>query len=445
MKRHLPSGSGSPFARPVEPIDAGAAVARVDRASHSAGAGERRRDPRLANDLVAERLLVAGAVSVRRERELGLRHVGAVVRDEQRFGDESLAGRVGRPAEELTVEGHGRGPACVERGCRHDAESDHRLRKLEVRHPRRVARPAAVDDEHDDAPIRALTDRRPWMASVQVVAAEVFERVEDRLAPAHDHRPAAERLRDVSPLRAQDQANGDQLARGSLDRQPLPLGSFRREHGASGRNRRAAASVLRDEADQVRVRRRGGKRRENRFGHAVVGRCRRPVRRCVERRAVRPRRPVEQVHCPPRARPCQVPSIATRSTRKLPAVSTPTIDRFGCGVVLSTPSWIRPLLGIPSAQVKRSPLTLPSSRSARPAAASTSLAPARRPPRSTGRAGACRGRRPAWRGHDVQAHRSEARELEPLLVGDARHERLDRARGRRRENACKQARNDGSQ
>jgi hypothetical protein len=54
---------------------------------------------------------------------------------------------------------------------------------------------------------------------------------------------------------------------------------------------------------------------------------------------------------------CQVPSIAILSTRRLPVRSTPTIDRRGCGVVTSTPSWIKPLLGMPSAHVKRSPFT----------------------------------------------------------------------------------------
>ena len=33
------------------------------------------------------------------------------------------------------------------------------------------------------------------------------------------------------------------------------------------------------------------------------------------------------------------------------------MERFGCGVVRRTPSWISPLEGMPSAQVKRSPFT----------------------------------------------------------------------------------------
>src|SRR5215207_526146 len=46
-------------------------------------------------------------------------------------------------------------------------------------------------------------------------------------------------------------------------------------------------------------------------------------------------------------------------------------------------------------------------------------------------------------GEDVQAHRAEAGELKPLLVGDAGHQDLHRPRGGRGENACKQAANDG--
>ena len=76
---------------PVEAIEARAALALVDRSRHSAGTRERRRDRRLTDDLVAQRLLVAGSVAVRRERHLGHRRVDAEVGDEQRFGDHPLA------------------------------------------------------------------------------------------------------------------------------------------------------------------------------------------------------------------------------------------------------------------------------------------------------------------------------------------------------------------
>ena len=57
--------------------------------------------------------------------------------------------------------------------------------------------------------------------------------------------------------------------------------------------------------------------------------------------------------------PCQVPSIWTRWTSSRPSSVMPTVERFGCGGVVSTPDCMNIPLGRPSSKVKRSALTPP--------------------------------------------------------------------------------------
>jgi hypothetical protein len=57
--------------------------------------------------------------------------------------------------------------------------------------------------------------------------------------------------------------------------------------------------------------------------------------------------------------PCQVPSIWTRWTSRVPSSVMPTVDRLGCGGVVRTPDCMNIPLGRPSSKVKRSALTPP--------------------------------------------------------------------------------------
>jgi len=56
--------------------------------------------------------------------------------------------------------------------------------------------------------------------------------------------------------------------------------------------------------------------------------------------------------------PCHVPARRTRSTWRTPSVSIPTVERKSTGPLSRIPSRIRPPVGCPSVQLKRSPLTL---------------------------------------------------------------------------------------
>ena len=278
-----------------ELVEAGLAAHPSRSSGRPRRPGEGRRDRRGLHDLVLEPLPLARAVAVRRERQLRRGRVHAVVHDEERLRDEPLAARVGRTAEELSAERHRRRAARVERGGRDDAEPCHRLRQLEVRHSRGVAGPASVDDEHHDPPVRALPDGRPRVATVEVVRAEILGGPEDRTSLADQLGTAAERLGHVAPLRPQHEPDGDRVRCDRLDGHPLGLRPSGDQHGAAGRDRRPTAPVLRDEADQVGVRRRGREGREHGLEHAVAGRGRRAVGRRVEGRPVRPRRPVDEV------------------------------------------------------------------------------------------------------------------------------------------------------
>ena len=93
------------LAFPREPIDARRTLPLIDRDGRTPGPDERRLYVARANDFVRQRLFLGDTVAVRRQDRRGdRRRVDTGVRDQERLGDGALAGGVGGPVEQLSVE-----------------------------------------------------------------------------------------------------------------------------------------------------------------------------------------------------------------------------------------------------------------------------------------------------------------------------------------------------
>jgi len=121
-------------------------------------------------------LRVVHAVCVRRE-DTGRqgRRVDAVVEDRERLRDGPLAAGIGRPVQQLAVEGHRRRAAGVKRGRRDAAQAHHRQRQLEVGQAGAVSGLPAVDGNEQDPAVGRLADPRARMAVRELIRRESFE------------------------------------------------------------------------------------------------------------------------------------------------------------------------------------------------------------------------------------------------------------------------------
>ena len=110
----------------------------------------------------------------------------------------------------------------------------------------------------------------------------------------HDDRPAAERIDHVRPRRRQRQQDGHLRPERSLVGEEAGLTPARYQHRPVGGDRLVAAvEVLRDRADERRVRPRRRERLDDRLRTAVLGRRARAPCARVQRGAVRTRRLVD--------------------------------------------------------------------------------------------------------------------------------------------------------
>ena len=255
-------------------------------------------------DLEAERLRFCDAVPVRRENRL--RRLGSddpVVEEREGVSDCARASGIGRPVQQVSVEGHRARASGVQRGSRYRSQADEHLRELEVRHADAVAALAPVDDDEDEPPVRELADARARVARVDLARAEVLQRLEDRCPVTDDHRPPADRIDDGRPVWTEDEPDEHVLADGGLGGQaarPRPAGDedrpVARDRGpSSGRD-------LRDHAYEVGRGSRRGERLEHDFDSSGSARRGRAPHGGEERHALGARSLVQAVQRPERRR-----------------------------------------------------------------------------------------------------------------------------------------------
>ena len=221
-------------------VDAGLPRGGLVQHRRPARPDQARRHGRRRDHLERELLALGDPVTVRRDdRERGRRRVDAGVEDRQRLGDRALAAGVRGPVHQPAVEGHRRRAARVERGGSHRAEPDHRLRELPVRHSDAEAAAAPVDGEQDDLPVGALADRGARVARAELRRQEVLAGRPDRLAAAHDHGPAAERVGDAASRASR--AGGSAASGSACPASPRP-GASRPASRARAAPRRSSGS-----------------------------------------------------------------------------------------------------------------------------------------------------------------------------------------------------------
>ena len=184
-------------ARPGDPVDPRSPVAGLAVGGRAGRVEQARRDVRLPDELVRERLLLVLAVTVGREHGLRRRRcVDTHVLEREHLLDQALSAAVRGSVEELPVEGHRARAAGVERGRGHAAEPHERLRELPVRQADAVAAAPTVHDHHHDASVSALADARTGIARAELAREEVLAGRVDGPPVPDDHWAAAESVVD---------------------------------------------------------------------------------------------------------------------------------------------------------------------------------------------------------------------------------------------------------
>ncbi len=426
-------GAVSGAAGPCERVRAGRRLAGEHGPRRSVRGDEIRRNRRRPHELVGERLALGDVVAVRRDdRSARQRRVDPRVHHQQRLRDRPLRAR--RGVEQLPVEGHRRRAAAVEGGAGDHAEPYQRERELEVRHAARVAAAAAVDHDEHDPPVGELPNGGTWLGERELAGNERLAGVEHRLAGADERGPAPDGIDDAGPVGLEHEAHTYGGARGRLI---AKTGSCSRapgnQHCAIGWDRRnAAAPDFRHGSRDLDVR----QRRRERPQHDLQGSWSRgrdgPPRGCVQRSAARGRRVVDGREVLSLAGPLpgrqQPHALHTEVAAGVEADARPAVARRMLKLPVTHENPARPPVRGESVAVDARhgcPL--------RPALLNCGHAlRAEDGVVGKGRLEGPKAARPRHRQH-VDDRRPVERELHLLVVGDARHEQLRLAGGRRGE------------